>query len=152
MQVQPRHANFGSSNIDESSLPEALKGRLHLEVVQERPPGETPDHLKNSGYDVKSFDRLTVMCGENKDTPVVIDCLNYLSKFVFERDGCMWYLCHTWTKTWGEGSYSNSVFINLDNGENFKTTTFSLWRGDLSISKDGKIILIDAGRTASSAR
>jgi len=147
-EIQPRHSQFNHSQIDEELLPESLKGRLKLTIINEKPPGSG-----THGVPVpESYQRLTVLCGENKDIEVNIDYLNYLSTTTFDRDGCIWYLVHTWTKTWGENSKSSSVFINLNTGEHHMTPTLSMWRGYLSISKDGKLVIIDAGITASSSR
>jgi hypothetical protein len=150
VQVQPRHAQFDHSNIDELSLPDVLKGRLMLKVINEPPPGRG----SNFNVDLKPdrYQRITVLCGLNKDIEVNIDYIDYLSTFTFERDGDVWYLLHTWTKTWGDGSNSSSVFINLRTGEHHSTPTFNMWRGYLSISKNGKLVLIEAGIMASSAR
>lgn len=125
---------------------------MSLTTINESPPGQgVPGAPVPPSYQV-----LTVMCGENKDIRVDINYLNYLSTLTFERDDGngvdVWYLVHTWTKTWYEGSKSGSVFVNLRTGERHDTCLLSWWRGYLSISKDGKLILLNAGITASSAR
>lgn len=61
-------------------------------------------------------------------------------------------MCHTWTRTWGEGSSSGTTFINLSTGERHDVPTMSLWRGNIQISPDGNMVLIEAGIMASSAR
>lgn len=136
--------------IDEGKVPEELKGRLFVETIDEVPPGEVPIHLKPN-YDVKNFDRLTVTC--DNGTKVQVDYLHYLSFLTFKRqDGNLWYLCHTWTRTWGEGSRSGSTFINLSTGERHDVNSLSFWRGTLNISPDGNMVLIYAGIMASGAQ
>jgi hypothetical protein len=151
-----------------------LKGRLSLETINEKPPGETPNHLKPN-YDVESFNRLTVSCDNGKK--VKVDYLEYLSFTTFKKTHDIWYLCHTWTRTWGEGSKSGlgfgnsalfpsnlmekernfqtyksgSTFINLSTGERHDVNSLSFWRGTLHISSDGNMILVKAGIMASSA-
>lgn len=148
MEEQPRHTPNQPTDIDESQLPDSLKGRLKVQIINKVPPGDGSPWKDPP----TSYTQLTVFCGENKDIEVTVDYLYYLSTLVFERNNDLWYLVHTWTRTWREGSKSSSVFINLRTGENHETSSFSLWRGHLSISKDGNLILIDAGITASSAR
>lgn len=99
----------------------------------------------------ESFQRLNVLCGENKDILVNIDYISYHSTFTFKRDCDLWYLCHTWTRTWGEGSNSSTVFINLNTGQRYDTDSLSFWRGSLQISTDGKLALVSGGIFASSA-
>ena len=151
METAPRHiVKGGEMEIDDEKVPIELKGRLALETIEGLPPGEIPNHLKPN-WDVKNYLRLTVIC--DNGTKVQVDYLDYLSFTTFKRqDGNMWYLCHTWTKTWGEGSRSGSTFINLSTGERYDVNSLSFWRGTLQISPDGNMILIDAGIMASSAR
>lgn len=149
MEAQPRHYVHETNEIDEDKLPADLKGRLSLETIHETPPGEIPDHLKIN-YNVKNFSRLTVLC--DNGMKVKVDYLYYLSFTTFKREDGLWYLCHTWTRTWGDGSRSGSTFINLYTGERHDVESLSFWRGTLRISPDGNMILIDAGIMASSAR
>src|SRR5665213_2353583 len=137
METAPRHYVKGRNEIDEDKVPEELKGRLSLETVNEVPPGEIPNDLKPN-YDVQNYDRLHVKCDNGK--VVAIDYLYYLSFTTFKRQyGNIWYLCHTWTKTWGEGSKSGSTFINLSTGERHDVNSLSFWRGTLQISPDGNM-------------
>jgi hypothetical protein len=81
---------------------------------------------------------------------VEVDYLYYESNYTFCRDNCLWYLCHTWTRTWGDGAKSNTVFINLDTGDRYDTNSLSFWRGSLTISPNGYLALITGGIYASS--
>lgn len=149
LQSQPRHTPPNPTKIDETTLPDALKGRLSLITVHEKCPGSIPEDLVMQHPD--SYQRLIVKCGDNKDIIVQVDFLYYLSEFTFNRDGDIWYLTHTWTRTWGDGAESTSVFINLRTGERHDTILLSWWRGELCFSEDGKSIAITAGIMASSS-
>ena len=148
----PRHITAQATYINEDEIPLPLKGRLSLKIIDEKPPGE--NLTKVPQYDVFNYTRLTVLCGD-LGSPIVVDVnyLNYLSYTTFKRqDGHLWYMCHTWTRTWGEGSMSGTTFINLSTGQRHDVPTLSYWRGNLQISPDGNLILIEAGITATSDR
>ena len=152
MEDVPRHITVQATSVNEDEIPLPLKGRLSLKTIDEKPPGENLTY--SSHYDVFNYPRLTVLCGDLQAPIIVeVDYLNYLSYTTFKRqDGCLWYMCHTWTRTWGQGAKSGTTFINLETGERHDIPTLSYWRGNLQISPDGNLILIEAGITATSAR
>lgn len=97
---------------------------------------------------------ITVACGDLANPVNVIIENTYPSNYTFNRDGDRWYLLHTCLcldkEKWIHDT--STVFINLNTGETRKTTSLSFWRGSLQMSPNGKLAIIDAGITASSAR
>lgn len=148
----PRHITPQPTLINEEEVPLALKGRLQVNIINEKPPGE--NLTGSAAYDVSNYTQLTVLCGDLSNPIVVhVKYLNYLSYTTFKRqDGCIWYMCHTWTRTWGQGALSGTTFINLETGDRHDVPSLSFWRGNLQVSPDGNLILIEAGIMASSDR
>jgi hypothetical protein len=145
-QDQPRHLLAECTQLSTLSL----DGRLSLVTINESPPGSIPDNLGGSAKHPTSFQRLHVLCGPMKNILVKVDYVYYESNYTFQRDNCLWYLCHTWTRTWGDGADSTTVFINLDTGDRYDTDSLSFWRGSLTISPNGYLALITGGIYASS--
>lgn len=113
----PRHTPPQPNEINNDEVPPLLRNRLILQVINEKPPGENSTGCP--AYDVTDYRRLTVLCGDLSDPiRVEVNYLNYLSYTTFKRqDGYVWYMCHTWTRTWGKGAISETIFINLTTGE-----------------------------------
>ena len=145
----PRHGGNPPSEISQHSLPEPLKGRLNVTVINEPPPGQNTTGIPQ--WDQKSYTRLTVACG-NLLEPILVDInyLDYLSTTTFQRDNDTWYMCHSWTKTWGEGAQSFTSFVNLRTGEYHKVPPLNFWKGTISISPNGKLVMITGGIIATS--
>lgn len=146
VQLQPRHIPPECTTLDE--LPNALQGRLSVVTVEGQPPGN--DDVGGKAKVPQTFQRLIVTCGPNKDITVNVDYVYYESKYTFQRGNCLWYLCHTWTRTWGEGAKSSTVFINLDTGDRYDVPIMTYWRGTLTISPDGTLVLLTGGIMGSS--
>jgi len=118
-----------------------LEGRVDFEEPEESPLG-------------KKY-TTTVKCGDLANPIIVtIENTSYLPDYLFDRDGCKWAFCHSalcldkekWL--WD----TSTTFINIETGENHKTPSLSFWRGSILPSADGKLVIIDAGICASSAR
>jgi hypothetical protein len=147
-QFQPRHIASNANGSDLGDLPIPLQGRLKLQIINEAPPGVIPENYPRP----KTYERLSVYCGPEKNICVDINYVYYVSKYIFKREGEDWYICHTWTRTWEEGSHSGTFFVNLNTGEHYETYPLFFWRGSLNISPNGMLGIIEGGIIASSAR
>lgn len=111
---------------------------------------QLPDNLKGK-LSVDDNFTLTIQCEDNTSANVANFWQLHPHELI-ERDDGNWLLCHTWTRGWTADDHTNSVFVNLKNGQMHIGPSLFLWRAHLTFGCNGKLLLIDAGIQASSAR